>query len=223
MDIINNSKEEDNLSTKKKIYRKKKDTVDEFELYPTGIPTKKTGKDLVKLGDLFDFDKKELFADGTSKLQSSKNDESGKYDFITAADDWKKHTEYSHDVEALIYAISAGGSLGKSQYVNGKFICSNLCTILTKKEGSNREINMKFFNEYLNRLREDIVDSLADGTSKLTLKNSELSEYYIEYIPIDQQNKYVSDYLDKFAGKKKELENMKLIIVEAMDKIIKKL
>lgn len=92
-----------------------------------------------------------------------------------------------------------------------------------KKEGSNREINMKFFNEYLNRLREDIVDSLADGTSKLTLKNSELSEYYIEYIPIDQQNKYVSDYLDKFAGKKKELENMKVIIVEAMDKIIKKL
>lgn len=43
----------------------------------------------MKLGDLFDFDKEELFADGTSKLQSSKNDESGKYDFITAADDWK--------------------------------------------------------------------------------------------------------------------------------------
>lgn len=223
LDIINNNKEEYNLSTKKKIYRKKKDNLDELELYPTGIPTKKTGKDLVKLGDLFDFDKEELFAEGTSKLQSSKNDESGKYDFITAADDWKKHTEYSHDVEALIYATSAGGSLGKSQYVNGKFICSNLCTILTKKEGSNREINMKFFNEYLNRLREDIVDSLAEGTSKLILKNSELLEYYIEYIPIAQQNKYVSDYLDKFAGKKKELDDMKVIIVEAMDKIIKKL
>lgn len=221
LDIINNSKEENSLSTKKKIYRKKKDTVNEFELYPTGIPTKKTGKDLVKLGDLFDFDKKELFVSGTSKLQSSKNNESGKYDFITASNDWKKHTEYSHDVEAIIYTISSGGSLGKSQYVNGKFICSNLCTILTKKEDSKREINMKFFNEYLNRLREDIVDSLASGTSKLTLKNSELSEYYIEYIPIAQQNKYVSDYLDKFDDKKKELDNMKVITVEAMDKIIK--
>lgn len=89
-----------------------------------------------------------------------------------------------------------------------------------KKEGSNREINMKFFNEYLNRLREDIVDSLADGTSKLTLKNSELSEYYIEYIPISQQNKYVSDYLDRLDDKRKELDNMKVIVDEAMDKII---
>ncbi|CCP24262.1 Probable modification methyltransferase [Mycoplasmopsis cynos C142] len=92
-----------------------------------------------------------------------------------------------------------------------------------KKESSNRKINMKFFNEYLNRLREDIVDSLADGTSKLTLKNSELSEYYIEYIPIAQQNKYVSDYLDKLDDKKKELDNMKIIADETMDKIIKKL
>ncbi|MCU9932478.1 hypothetical protein NWQ33_00615 [Mycoplasmopsis cynos] len=33
----------------RKIYRKKKDTVDELELYPTGIPTKKTGKDLVEI------------------------------------------------------------------------------------------------------------------------------------------------------------------------------
>jgi|GEM_PF-171862 possible site-specific DNA-methyltransferase (adenine-specific) len=223
LDIINNSKEEEGLSTKKKIYRKKKNSIDELELYPTGIPTKKVGKDLVKLGDLFDFDKKELFIEGTSKLQSSKNDDNGKYDFITAADEWKKHTEYSHDVEALIYAVSAGGSLGKSQYVNGKFICSNLCTILTKKENSNHEINMRFFNEYLNRLREDIVDSLADGTSKLTIKNDELLEYYIEYIPIAQQNKYVSDYLDKLDDKKKELENMKLMVDEAMDTIIKKL
>ncbi|WP_197535720.1 hypothetical protein [Mycoplasmopsis cynos] len=67
------------------------------------------------------------------------------------------------------------------------------------------------------------MDSLADGTSKLTLKNSELSEYYIEYIPIAQQNKYVSDYLDKLDDKKKELDNMKIIADETMDKIIKKL
>ena len=57
----------------------------------------------------------------------------------------------------------------------------------------------------------------------MTIKNDELLEYYIEYIPIAQQNKYVSDYLDKLDDKKKELENMKLMVDEAMDTIIKKL
>lgn len=221
LDIVNNSKEVEGLSIKKKIYRNKNNNTDELELYPTGIPLKRTGKDLVKLGDLFDFDREDLFVDGTSKLQSTKCDENGKYDFITAADDWKKHSEYSHDVEALIYAVSAGGSLGKSQYVNGQFICSNLCTILTKKDCSDREINMRFFNEYLNRIREDIVDSIADGTSKLTLKIKDISEYYIEYIPIEQQNKFVSEYLNKLDEKKKELNDMIHSVADAMDEMIK--
>ena len=218
LDIINNSREIEGISTKKKIFKVNSDK--NFELYPTGIPILKTGRDLVKLGDLFDFDKPELFKNNTNKLQSSKNDNSGKYDFITAADDLKKHTEYSHDVEALVYAVSAGGSLGKSQYVNGKFICSNLCTILTKKENIDREINMKFFNEYLNKLREEIVDSLADGTSKMTLKNIDLSEYYIEYIPISIQNNYVDKYIAKLDNKKKELEKIKMLVTKEMDNIL---
>ncbi|MDK7178748.1 hypothetical protein QP445_15135, partial [Micrococcus luteus] len=85
-------------------------------------------ENLVRLGDLFDFDLNILQKD---KLQSSKNDNSGIYDFITAADEWKKHSSYSHDCEALVYAVSAGGSLGKSQYVNGKFMVSDLCIVLT--------------------------------------------------------------------------------------------
>lgn len=132
LDIINNDKEEKGISKKKKIYKEIRSN--EFELYPTGIPTVKNGTNLVMLGELFDFDKDISQKD---KLPSTKNDESGKYDFITAADEWKKHTSYSHDCEALIYATSAGGSLGKSQYVNGKFMVSNLCSVLTKKQNSN--------------------------------------------------------------------------------------
>ena len=56
---------------------------------------------------------------------------SGEFDFITGAEEWKKHSEYSHDKEALVYVVSAGGSLGRSHYVNGKFIASNLCLIST--------------------------------------------------------------------------------------------
>ena len=79
---------------------------------------------------------------------------------------------------------------------------------------------MKFFNEYLNKLREEIVDSLADGTSKMTLKNIDLSEYYIEYIPISIQNNYVDKYIAKLDNKKKELEKIKMLVTKEMDNIL---
>lgn len=214
LDIINNSKEEKGISKKKKIYKKISDS--EFELYPTGIPTVKEGTNLVRLGELFDFDKD---ITQKEKLQSSKNDESGKYDFITAADEWKKHTSYSHNCEALVYATSAGGSLGKSQYVNGKFMVSNLCSVLTKKQHGNYDVNMHFFNYYLNYLRDEIVDALADGTSKLTLKNDELREYYIEYVPIEIQNKYVDEHIHEYNRQKQILAQLQKNLIDDMAKI----
>ena len=216
LDIVNNSKEEKGISKKKKIYKKIIDG-NKFELYPTGIPTVKEGTNLVRLGELFDFDKDITQKD---KLQSSKNDESGKYNFITAADEWKKHTSYSNNCEALVYATSAGGSLGKSQYVDGKFMVSNLCSVLTKKQHGNYDINMLFFNYYLNYLRDEIVDALADGTSKLTLKNDELKEYYIEYVPIEIQNKYVDEHIHEYNKQKQILEYLQKNMVDDMAKII---
>ena len=73
---------------------------------------------LMKISDLFHFEK--------GSLQSSKCEE-GVYDFITAAADWKKHNDFSHNCEALIFAAAASGSLGRTHYVNGKFISSDLC------------------------------------------------------------------------------------------------
>src|SRR5699024_2409091 len=160
------------------------------------------------MGDLFNFE------DGT--LQSTKNDANGIYNFITASDEWKKHTDYTHDTEALIYAIQAGGSLGKSQYVNGKLVASNLSTILTPKKDSGYKINLQFYNILLNTIKEQLVNDLADGTSKLTLNTENLKEYYIEYIDIDVQKNFVNKYINKRNNLQRQLEDLE----EGMEKDI---
>ena len=82
---------------------------------------------------------------------------------------------------------------------------------------------MRFYNAYLNHIREEIVDSLADGTSKLTLKNDELEDYYVEYIPINLQNKYVEENLKRYDKQKEKLRNIEEEIEENLEDIIKKL
>ena len=67
---------------------------------------------LIPIGKLFDLEK--------GSLQSSKCTE-GEYTFITAAEEWKTHNEYSHECEALIFAAAASGSLGRTHYINDKF------------------------------------------------------------------------------------------------------
>ena len=97
---------------------------------------------------------------------------------------------------------------------------SNLCSVLTKKQHGNYDVNMLFFNYYLNYLRDEIVDALADGTSKLTLKNDELKEYYIEYVPIEIQNKYVDEHIHEYNKQKQILEYLQKNMVDDMAKII---
>lgn len=192
LEAVNNSKEIEGFCEKKKIYNY-------GVLIPSGVQNKKKSKyPLVKIKELFDFEK--------GSLQSSKADEDGEYDFITASATWSKHTEYTHDCEAIIYAIDSSGSLGRSHYVNGKFIASNLCLILTKKKETKYEINLEFYNIYFKAIRDQLVADLADGTSKLTISPTVLVEYFVEYIPIEVQNKYVSDHLSKY---KKVLESLK--------------
>ncbi|WP_407445954.1 N-6 DNA methylase [Fibrobacter sp.] len=138
------------------------------------------------------------YVDGT--LASTKNIDDGEYDFITASDERKKHNEYTHDCEALVYAISSAGSLGKSQYVKGKFVASNLCLVLTPNKDNEKEypINLQFYNWYLESIRKQLVADLADGTSKLTIRDTDLANYYIEYIPLEEQNRFVDDYVKPF-------------------------
>lgn len=186
IDTIQNSREIKGVSQKRKIY---KDSVLDCSGY---IELKKDAtKKLVKFGDIFNISPK-------GKLASSKNDSSGKYDFITASDEWKKHTSYDYDEEALVYALYAGGSLGKSQYVKGKFTPSNLCVVLTPK-GNEYPINLKFYNWYLEAIRKQLVSDLADGTSKLTIaRDGLLPNYYIEYFPLKEQNEFVKKHIEPY-------------------------
>lgn len=105
----------------------------------------------------------------------------------------------------MVFAVSAAGSLGKCQYVNGKFVASNLCVVLTKKPDIEYEINIEFYNYYLNAIRKQLVNDLKDGTSKLTIRPNDLESYYIDYIPIEKQNDFVSSYLKEYKSLKQEL------------------
>ena len=136
----------------------------------------------------------ELFTWESGTLASEDAEDDGEYDFVTASEVWKKHTAYSKECEAIVYAVSAGGSLGRAHYVNGKFIASNLCLVLTPKSPKEHPINMRFYTFYLNHIRKQVVRDIADGTSKLTINPKDLYGYYINYYPIKEQNSIVKKY-----------------------------
>lgn len=174
LDCVFNKKELEDVCEKRKLYNGDvlmcNGVQDKIVSTPNSVP----------FGDLF-----EVGVKGT--LQSENADPDGEFDFITASEQWKKHTEYSHDMEAIIYAIGAEGSLGRAHYVNGKFIASNLCLILTPKNKSKYPIDLEFYSYYLMSIRKKIVGALADGMSKLTIDADELSKYPIEYFDIKEQ------------------------------------
>jgi type I restriction enzyme S subunit len=126
--------------------------------------------------ELFDFEK------GT--LQSSKCT-AGKYTFITAAEVWKTHKNFTHDCEALIFAMAASGSLGRTHYVKGKFISSDLCFILTPKK--DLKLDLSFYHRLFNFLRQDIVKKTATGTSKLAINQTKFGDYKLPYFDYDHQ------------------------------------
>ena len=136
----------------------------------------------------------ELFTWENGTLASEEADDEGEYDFVTASEIWKKHSEYSKDCEAIVYAVSAGGSLGRAHYVNGKFIASNLCLVLSPKNPEKYPINMRFYSFYLNHIRKQVVRDISDGTSKLTISPKDLCGYYVNYYPINEQNIIAKNY-----------------------------
>ena len=137
---------------------------------------------LIPIGKLFDLEK--------GSLQSSKCTE-GEYTFITAAEEWKTHNEYSHECEALIFAATASGSLGRTHYINDKFITSDLCFILTPKDNKKYPINLKFYHFVFNSLKDEIVKNTKSGTSKESINQSNLRNYEIPYFAIDKQNLWI--------------------------------
>ena len=190
--IINNSKEVKGISEKLKIYD------DKGILNCYGFKDKKVNHlPLVRIGDLFKYEKGTLASDDAN--------EDGDVDFITASAEWKKHTSSTHDCEAIIFAVSAAGSLGRTHYVNGKFIASNLCLILSSKNNPDYPVDLQFYNYYFESIREKLRNDLADGTSKLTIRPNDLMNYYIEYVPYEKQIKYRDTCIQQYVSLKKQL------------------
>lgn len=129
---------------------------------------------------------KALFHFEKGQLQSSKNT-AGEYTFITASSEWKTHESFTHDCEALIFAMAASGSLGRTHYFNGKFIASDLCFILTPKEKYKDQIDLKFYYTIFNDLREEIVKQTATGTSKISINRENFGNYEIPFFDKDHQ------------------------------------
>ena len=149
----------------------------------------------VKIGDIFSIEK--------GSLQSSKCTP-GEYDFITAATDWKTHNSFDHECEAIVYAVAASGSLGRAHYVNGKFIASDLCFILTEKDKKQYPINFLFYQIVFEMLRDEIVSKTKTGTSKESINRGNFSNYAIPYFPIEFQ---LANY-QKFVNAKNIIKNL---------------
>lgn len=170
---------------------------------------------LMKIGDLFELEK--------GLLQSSKNIE-GEYDFITAAAEWKTNNEYSHECEALIFAAAASGSLGRTHYVNGKFITSDLCFILTPKDEVKYPIDLKFYHFVFNSLKEDVVKNTKTGTSKESINQGNLKNYEIPYFGIEQQHLWINKLLNTKSIKEtleNEILNQKNLLTKLKQSILK--
>lgn len=142
---------------------------------------------LLRIDQLFHFQK--------GALQSSKC-VPGLYNFITASSDWKTHNEYTHDCEALIFAAAASGSLGRTHYVNGKFLSSDLCFIITPKDPINTPINLQFYQLIFNELQSDIVKNTKAGTSKEAIGLTSFGRYRLPYFNIKEQEVIKNKILD---------------------------
>lgn len=137
---------------------------------------------MIPIGKLFDIEK--------GALQSTKCTP-GAYDFITAAEDWKTHNEYSHECEALIFAAAASGSLGRTHYVDGKFTTSDLCYILTPKNETKYPLNLSFYHFVFNSLRPTLVTATKSGTSKESINQTNFKNYEIPYFDIELQDFWI--------------------------------
>lgn len=209
LDAIFNSREISGICKKKKIYHCSNG---KLILNCAGIQDA-DNTNLVKIGDLFSISKGTLASEGSTD---------GEYPFITASEEWKTHNDYDNDTEAIIYAVSASGSLGRTHYVNGKFTASNLCLILTDKHNHKYPIDMLFYNYYFAALRTQIVSDLADGTSKLTISQNSLANYYIKYFSIDEQKTFVQGTILPYLREKQAFIDTQTTFLENINSLNQK-
>lgn len=70
--------------------------------------------------------------------------------------------------------------------------------VLTSKRDPKYPIDLEFYNCYFASIKKQIVSDLADGTSKLTISPDMFKDYYIDYIPYEEQQAFVKTKLKDF-------------------------
>jgi len=203
INTIKNSKEIKGLSFKKNIF----DEQNKLDF----SKSVKINENYIKISELFYLEK--------GALASESNNPNGTVDFVTAGKSWKTHDVSTHNCEALVYATSASGSLGRSHYVNGSFIASNLCLVLTEKNNDKYPINLEFYNYYFNTLKEDFINQLSSGASKKVFRKRDFENYYINYIDLKTQNKILTE-LRTNEEKLEEIEKEKKNLIDSSKSII---
>ena len=202
VDAILNNEEISGLSVKRKIF-----TPDGL-LVPMGVREDNDEKDYLSIGDMFNIER--------GSLASEKAEEDGMYPFVTASEERKTHTAWTHDCEALVYAVAASGSLGRTHYIKGKFIASNLCLILSPKDEWKNNLNLEFMAAYLDSMKDEMKYNLADGTSKLTISEQALREYRIKVPNKNVQDSYYNEYIKPLREQQEKLKKQKADMENAL-------
>lgn len=206
LDSVFNLKEIEHIAVKKKIYSS------DGVLNCAGVQARRDGNyEMVHVSDIFDIREGTLPSDDCIQ---------GKYPFITASEEWKTHCTYSEDCEAIVFAAKAAGSLGRTHYIQGKFVASNLCFILTAKKDTKYPVDLMFYNSYFTAIRAQVVSDLAEGTSKLTISDNMLADYYIDYVPYEMQKEFVKKRIKPLSQARKKFEKQKQDTLSAMSDII---
>ena len=191
--------------------------IDQLTLFPNTYIYKNSvavnTKKAIRVSDVFTIKK------GT--LQSTKA-VPGQYRFITASDEYLTHEEFTHEKEAIIIAVAAGGSLGKVQYVNEKFIVSDLCFILTPKKKA--QSDLLFYLYYFKSIRVPLVRLLAKGVSKQSINKTDFANLLIDDFSTNQQKEIGSivrttrDKISEHQKKIQALEDELIISINAIRK-----
>jgi len=164
----------------------------------------------IKINELFNFQK--------GSLQSSKCT-AGEFIFITASSEWKTHTNFTHDCEAIIFAAGAGGSLGRTHYVNNKFISSDLCFILTPKNQEVFPVDLFFYNLLFKSYREIIVQATKTGSSKESIGLGKFGNYELPYVEYHDQIK-IKEKMIKFQHLQDNISNQLNLVNSLLDNYI---
>ena len=153
------------------------------------------------IGEIFNIEK--------GSLQSSKNTK-GEYTFITASDDFKTHTTYTHEQECLLLVGGSEGSLAKCHYYNGKFIASDLLFILTLKKEYVGKIEYKYICYYLKHIRAEIIANnfICTGTTKRAINREKCQLIEVAFPVLKEQQKVIRQLEDVY---KQHQEALKII------------